>query len=490
MFLISILLILAMQFSETKNREELWISVLSPRAIVTVNCLLTDIMTGKRPKQVVLLSEIDSGQSIVKAVSELCKLWLNYDVTVEIFKFNPLDEEILDRLEKTYLNQGDKVLVNITPGRKIDALRLYAMARRHGCSIRYHYLVYESLLGYRPFALAPFDTIIPLNLNTWKPSNWNPPQVGADKSPVRLNLEETCAFINILPVYTRSRSIQIKVGEPFTTAEIIFKVIKPGMAKINYEISNREIMEALNSACIMSEAIEPRNIDNLAKELAKLIRSGYEIIPDTNTLMDRITSQLERKISAYGIRTDTFRESITILRVVYNELSQFERMSDRGINEDQIRLRKRFLGLREMQRLGKCIPEPPSEKFTRARGDDMLIEEIKARLGRKPKAVLITEDMGLSRRAKLLLDTKLIETPDVKEGSTIPTDAIPKIIYFMTILTPNVVIKTGNVEVKLKFSKRELIERDEIRAYTDPKTAAIANKIKKTLEIEKELLRP
>ncbi|MCD6245084.1 MAG: hypothetical protein J7J65_07645, partial [Candidatus Korarchaeota archaeon] len=132
-------MILAMQFSETKNREELWISVLSPRAIVTVNCLLTDIMTGKRPKQVVLLSEIDSGQNIVKAVSELCKLWLNYDVTVEIFKFNPLDEEILDILEKTYLNQGDKVLVNITPGRKIDALRLYAMARRHGCSIRYHY---------------------------------------------------------------------------------------------------------------------------------------------------------------------------------------------------------------------------------------------------------------------------------------------------------------------------------------------------------------
>ena len=458
-----------------------WISIVSSNPIVTFNVFLHDLFAGLKVKEAILLYDDTTERFVnrlVPGIKKVYKIWTNSSLTISALKIPSHPLSLEDSL-KDIIGHGD--CINITPGRKVQALALYKIGLEHRCDVRYHFIRFEKRFGYKPFPLTPLMAIEPLSLTLHRVLEWNPPTPSKCDEHVEVGVNGLTGLTYLLLEYA-GNDIDIKcngVGVKIDVDELDFnvKVIEQGYGR---EVRVDDIVQAL----YVSHVVKPSNFNELLTIIGDCLRHGYRIVFDTNAYINRLYTLIYKELS--DNLKEVLRESVDVLSVVYNELSDFDRFrSGYGLS---IEGRKKLIGLWELLASKPLIRLHPG--FERARGDARIVDEIAKSYGVKPKVLLVTFDKALSLKAKPRVDTFLTMYTDVREARA-PIEYLPELLFYLTIIAGEVMVNWGKFRFKIKgFWHGKDPSRRTIRIVNNTHVQWIARNVKETLSITENIIKP
>ena len=447
-----------------------WVSVLSPSIYVLANSLLTDLTLGYDIDEILLIAEEkNSYEKLRSCLKRLVKLWLNKEVKVRVLTGNFLSNELIKTLEEQ-ISEND--VVNITAGRKLQAIILFSLAVRRGAKVHYIMVIDEHKHGYKPFGVAPFCYIKPLEYdgNNWKVMTWSRLRPPMRNEGVELNEEEFYAFINLLTL--GCNQIRVYVASKYGYEEAFIMKTKNSTLEINIG-KNDNLMYCLEA----SGVILPQNFDVILRELKEYIKRDFTIILDTNVFIKRYTQLFEESL---GI---DFIKHLYFSRVVYNEL--FEVCEMKGTYSPNTGM---FLvGFMEFTRLIKRVEKSliEEERFLKAKGDRAFIDEVKHVFGSKPKVVILTEDRALCNLAKQLeIDCMNILPARIEKHELVSEiDKLGKLLW-STAFTYG--------KIKLEVDGRKVLVRvgwpssTNLVVIGDKRAKGLAYLVKESIRLERE----
>ena len=451
-------------------------SILSPSAYVVVNSLLSDIVLGVTPAQVILLADRRANyEKVRERLSSLVRLWTGISPQVDVYVCNILSTNDVKRISKLV---DENTIINLTAGRKIQAMILHALAMSKGAKARYVLIVDERRYGYKPFGVAPFPAIKPLELEdtSWRTLSWRYPTIRPYGEDVELDEEELKAFMNFMSLKHEHFKIFMKYHG--IVEELLDIQVKGLEAKIHIATEDKQLMEHILYSLEASGILSPANMHQVLVEVRDLLKQGYSIFPDTNVFIMRRISWLEEALGHEVL------DHILLPRVVYNELFRLSELKGRHTPEKG----RLMIGFHEYTKLMmKTEKEPPrDEKFASARGDRYLIDEIRARTSPALRPFLLTEDRALSTMAKRMgIKTVFIEPPTLPgEAVECNVDKIPVLMWLLASVLGSIHLKVGLHDIILKTGWPRSIK---VVMTGDDAAKGLARLVRKTIEMEKEL---
>jgi len=456
-----------------------WVSIVSDNPIVTFNVFIHDIFTGLKVNEALLIYDDVTERHInrlIPALRKTHKLWTNRPLNVNAIKVSVHPFEFEKAISKV-IEEGD--CINITPGRKVQALALYRVGLDKGCDVRYHFIKFEKRFGYKPFPLTPLNAIQPLSLTKRKVIEWNPIRLSSYDTPVEVGINTFAGLIHLLQLYSGNNlevscnGIKLRI----TINDLDFNVkIVEGYSR---ELKIDDIVQAL----YVSHVVEPSNFNELLTTIMDAIRHKYTILFDTNTYINRLYSLIIENINS--THRKNFMDSVDVLNTVYNELSSLDRYKvGYGLS---IEGRKKLIGLYEL--INSNVIVKTHKGFERARGDAMIVEEIVKVYGNKPKVLLITYDKGLALRAKPKFDVFLVSYNDVREVKA-PIEKLHSLLYYLSIIANNVKIYWNRFSFNVEgFWRGKNITKMSIRITSNVNIQWLAKTITETLSLANNLIR-
>jgi len=325
----------------------------SDKLVTTTNAILTEIFTGIRPiDKIIILSEEKTKRDYTK-LKEIVKV-IGINSEIEEIELGKGLKSWREKLKNVDIDVAD-----ITPGRKYMAYSIIAYSKAK--EVRYVYIKEESK-GYHIFGYIPFNEMEVVNMRTGEKINFDPPQtIKGLPNDNELSTTATDALINIYSLLGK------------VTIENHYREIQ------EFEISDPK--DENEELCLLrSGFLRYKEEDEIKNEAQK----GSFFIADTNTYI-KIGPRLKfLTYSKIGYR-------LLASRATYNELQN----KTSSTQKDE-KLYRFYMGM-ESYRSSHTPPISEDRRF----GDTNLLEESKRLKSELPdKLVLITADVMLANSAR------------------------------------------------------------------------------------------
>lgn len=423
----------------------------SPSIRVVLNSLGLELLSGLIPDKIVLFVEDESvGRVLVDYVSR---------VTGVLENKPSVEYVVLGRDFSRWFNPGvDVDLIDITPGRKIHVLGLYAYASEYEVPVRYAYVLDERRFGYKYFGYAPPYAIrllevtrghvYPLELKATEPP------VEASSSEFSVDPRVIHAYVNIL----RSQADKV----------VIRTCSSKAILSVRYEPVIEDVMESYSDkrkwACSIEDLEwcldrgKPVRID--LEVLKECVSRGCSIVVDTNILVLGLLDE---------IATYTPKNLLEIPPPVMSELTLFLEAKGRAL-ETHI---PRILGLLELWRHGLTTT------ISHERGDQAIARHAQRLKSERKCVCMITADKNLALLAKSMgINPVLVEQNH--ETSKLEETRLPQTIECLTLYKNTKITIPGIEEIEIKDYK--LLKEENIKIKTHVKKKKLFQLVKTLVE--------
>ncbi|BFH74166.1 PIN domain-containing protein [Sulfurisphaera javensis] len=366
----------------------------SNKLVTTTNAILTEVFTGLKPDEIVILAEEQSKRDYSKIAEILKVLGINAKVTEKIMGRGI--EEWRNKLKDLKIDVAD-----ITPGRKYMALAVYTYSNAH--EIRYIYLEKEEE-GYRIFGYAPFTDVRIYDLRNSSLISYDPPQTikGGNKN-VELGREGIRALLNLYLLLGNEIVLNLKSEE--------------GSISLTYDGNKlSEISQLANEykTCLVRSGFFVYEAEDNIKRLAS-DKDNY-FIADVNVYIN------------LGNRLSNLIKNGNQILFSSSTYSELENM----LNTTQKNDKKLYIGNLGMDSFKKIHNTIPAGYVNKKLGSDIkLIKEAMDLKGHYPNVILLTCDQGVYNSAHQKIKTVLLK--ELRNGKGSVEELIYCLRYFADI---------------------------------------------------------
>ncbi len=252
----------------------------SPSKSVVLSAIYREVLADGVPAEVHIIS--DSGPEAFRAVRDVFSKLEWSDTEVTLHGVSGVSEWF------TALDGLDVDVVDVTPGRKVHALALYAQAAGSGARVRYSYLIDERRFGYMYPGYAPPYAVRLLEIHPeLRDLGYGIPEAleqGSWEGDV--TAKELHALINT----TRTRWSDLRLAARGVNLRI-------DVSKEPFSVTQAE---GLGAGACLSYASAPANIWDAVGEVRACARRRCAIALDTSALMAGMNEFLARVVPGYG----------------------------------------------------------------------------------------------------------------------------------------------------------------------------------------------
>ncbi len=396
----------------------------SPSVRVVLNSLGLELLSGLVPDEIVVFVEDgELGEFVVDQVSRV----------VSVFEDRvPVRYVVLGRDFSRWFSLGvDVDLIDITPGRKIHVLGLYAYASERGIPVRYAYVLDERRFGYRYFGYAPPYAIRLLEVVR---GHVYPLELKIPEPLVRVVGEEFSVDPRVIHAY-------VNVLRSQATRVVINTCGSRAVLNVKYEPVVEEVEETYSGwrkrACSISDLEwcldrgKPVRIS--VEALRECASRGCSIVVDTNVLVLGLLDE---------ITTYTPKNLLEIPPPVMSELTTFLEAKGRAL---ELHVPK-MLGLVEMWRHGL------TGMISHERGDQAIARYAQKLKSERKCVCMATGDRNLALLVKSMgIDTILVEQD--QETSKLEETRLPETIECLTLHKGTRITIPGVEEIEIRDHK-------------------------------------
>ena len=414
------------------------ITISSTSTLVVLNTIVMEFLTGVKPGEIVLVGDDEGvGREQCRAVERIARAWVGGCRC----RFHRAELTEWGGWRSIGVESGS-VVVDLTPGRKLQALKLYLTAVERGWGSRYILVSDERRFGYRLFGEACLDRFRVYSLDESEFISYKRIDVASSKRDYSRVKSRTIGYtINI----ALTGDSKLKLDWRSNT---YIKATCSGEGECTVRVEDWGEENIIEWSMIASGAQEPEGMKACIDGIARALEEGEYIVYDTNSYINGIPLIVEERIPKHlrslhriqCIRTPT----------VFNELSRFEKYKTSITPEATPKLHGLCVW-------SKVTPGEPGWMHDGV-GDNSLLKDlsrIRKTTGRQ--VTLVTFDAGLAERARALgYNIQLLSLPEPKSEVRVEKEVLSRLIIYsiMGLGYGNVRVESKNLgvnELRLKY---------------------------------------
>ncbi len=450
------------------------VTVSSSSSIVVLNTFVMEVLSGVKPSEVLLVGENEElGRTQCRAIEKVARAWsgeckcrFHKTIMTEWRSWRSISVECSD------------VIVDLTPGRKLQALKLYLTAVERGWDPRYIIVHEERRYGYKLFGESSLDRFRIYSLEKGF--------IDYDKVSIASSKRD----------YGRVKS---------STVESTLNVVLTGDSKLKLEWRSNTYLKAacrsegecvvriedwgeegvLEWSLIASGAVEIDGMKACVESVARALEEGFYVVYDTCSYINSVPVIIEENLPQH--LKSLHRIQCIRAPTVFNELSRFEKYKETITPKTTPKLHGLCVW-------SKVTPGEPKWMHSGV-GDDSLLKDLShARRTTGKQILLVTMDAGLAERARALgYEACVLSKPRIEGEVRVEKEVLSKLVVYSVMG-----LGYGDVRVKSSvFGSNELrLKYKPVRGYEslmlcggEEYTLKLMKAIEETQNIEKQFIK-